>query len=618
MEVFARGELAAKRAALADPCLLLEGAWPNEPGRAGHWSLDESIDERRRWIDRAAAELVQRLGDFRLTRPAGAPGRAADATGEMTFAYLNALALRYYFVKLLRVVAFFDQVRPPEAGEIVRLHAVRGRDDEYVDLFLALAQARGFELQLAPHEDNSEIIDGGEASQAWRRWAARIDRLLPAAANAKNGERIVLCGNPRLLEPICEALAARGCRLWWLYERFAVRSWWCWRRRGVGQLVCEGAEDRPYRYSDGGPICDLNVRGVDLSRPVERWLTRQAAKHGAAQSRWIARIDEHFSEVRPTGLVLDEDATPFKRAAIGLARRRECRSLVVQHGAPCGPFGFAPQAADRICVWGESSREQLLHWGVAPDRVCITGWPHAENRRVLHSAAPKRRRSAGKRILLLATMPPDDGRPDTAGFHLTRQTHERMLAIACDAVARLPRATLTIKLHPRCGDEAVFRQALARRAELRAKIVRTRPLDRLIAESDCVLSCASTSGIEAALAGAPVVQLLPVGSGDVLPADRWGLLGSARDQRELDALLDRALARGWSARESLAQTLAGVCSYDPARSAADRIADALLEPGRVQPASADGTSSHDIGRLHDRDSRALASDALGGVASGSK
>ena len=33
-----------------------------------------------------------------------------------------------------------------------------------------------------------------------------------------------------------------------------------------------------------------------------------------------------------------------------IARHWGTRSTVVEHGAPCGPFGFAPLAADDICV----------------------------------------------------------------------------------------------------------------------------------------------------------------------------------------------------------------------------------------------------------------------------
>ena len=563
MQVFARGDLAANAPAQAEEALLLEGSWPPPAASPAHWSLDEAIDERHGWIDRAAADLAARLGD--------------SADGEIAFAYLNALSLRYYLVKLLRVTAFFDQVWRPETLLAIELHVAPGRDEHYVDLFAELARIHGFALKVCSHRAPAEATPEPKRAARWRRWAAQAGGTLQGSPEPGPDDRIVLCGNPHVLDPVCRALLGRGCRVWWLYEQFAVRSWWRWRRAGVGQLVCDRRAGAPYRFSDGGPAEKLLVRGVDLAGPVERWLAGQAARMGARQSRLVEQIDDHFRTVRPMGLVLDEDATPFKRAAVALARQCQAHSVVVQHGAPCGAFGFVPLAADELCVWGPSSRDQMLHWGAAPERVRVTGWPRFEERLAKNPPKMRPRRKAGAtNILLLATMPPSDGRPDTVAFHLTQATHETMLDMACAAVAKLPRAKLSIKLHPRCRDDQVFRQALSRHPRLQGEIVRSKHLDRLVAHSDCVLSCASTAGIEAALAGAPVVQLLPRGSGDVLPAERWGLLGSAREPEELETLLTAALLRGWRPPADCEQVL-GETNFDRPRSAAERIADVLLE-----------------------------------------
>jgi hypothetical protein len=65
----------------------------------------------------------------------------------------------------------------------------------------------------------------------------------------------------------------------------------------------------------------------------------------------------------------------------------------------------------------------------------------------------------------------------------------------------------------------------------------------LVAAADCVLSCASSAGIEAARAGRPVIQLLPAGSGNILPAEWYGLRGSARSLEELRQLLSETGVR---------------------------------------------------------------------------
>ncbi|HJT35733.1 MAG TPA: hypothetical protein VJ783_27135, partial [Pirellulales bacterium] len=87
-----------------EPALLLEGSWPDEERGRDRWSLDDAIDSRFAWIDRWAAKHAERLAQRY-------PSAGND--DRPTLAYLNELALRYFLVKLLRVVAFFDEVCPP-------------------------------------------------------------------------------------------------------------------------------------------------------------------------------------------------------------------------------------------------------------------------------------------------------------------------------------------------------------------------------------------------------------------------------------------------------------------------------------------------------------------------
>ncbi|HEX7447495.1 MAG TPA: hypothetical protein VF306_08115 [Pirellulales bacterium] len=601
-----------------EPVLLLEGSWPDAETRPNRWSLDDAIDARFAWIDRWAAKQAERLAQ-----------RTPDCYSDNhpTLAYLNELALRYFLVKLLRVVAFFDEVYRPAPDETWQLYLADETDAVYAELFGALAERHGVEIAVHWQKPGRHGICRGADSTlrkfSWRRWAGRAASLISSRRYSSNDHhpRVILCGNPRVLDPVCAELLARGCRVWWLYEQFAVRAWWKWRRAGLAQLLCDdtrtiasrasrlprpvgwAARSQSHRWAalklaalgcprrwdslrSAHPTPEANVcRGVQLGRAIACWLSEQAAAQGVRQAGWLQQIDEHFEAVQPTSLVVDEDATPFKRVAVAMARRHGVGSLVVQHGAPCGPFGFAPLAADEICVWGESTRQQLLDWGVDDARIHVTGWPrdalsahHAKSpsaksratrmrsSRNATEGVPYRRRwrvdwhtterhrgrslqnqNLSPRFLLLATVPPDDERPDTVTFHLTCRNHAAMLEMACAAVSQFAGARLTIKLHPRTPDAGVFESVADRWPQLDIRLVHNRDAASLFAEADCVLSCASTAGIEAALAGAPVVQLLPEGSGDVLSAGRWGLIGSARMLKELLPLIDQALTRGWIA-----------------------------------------------------------------------
>lgn len=549
-----------------DDELLLEGSWPRDKNRPGRWSLDDAIDARFIWIDQTAMELAERAGSSSLG---------------LGFAYINALALRYYLVKLLRVIAFFQDVQPLKEGGRLTLHAAGG-DEDYVELFQQLAAAQGLKLIIRRRQTTSAPMAAARRQPPWRHWAARASqrRRWPPGADGNTAPRVVLCGNPHVLNPVCAELLSRGARVGWLYERFAVRSWWRWRTAGVEQLICETGRRGKSSFSDVACNEPLMVEGVDLTRPVNHWLAWRAREAGEHQSLLVEQVETHFRRVRPTAIILDEDATPLKRIAVALGRSYGAASILVQHGAPCGPFGFLPLAADRIAVWGDVASRQLRRWGLSLDRIHTAGWPKIKNVSASSTVGRPSRPSNAKRFLLLATMPPRDKRPDNVEFHLTSGNYRRMLDMVYQVLRRIDGAKLTIKLHPRDARTTTWPfppepVAAADGRGLPIKIVRTSNLSKLIAQSDCVLSCASTAGIEAALAGAPVVQLLPDGSGNILPAGDWGLLGSARNVDELTRLVDEALSRGWRQGQATAQVLAAQGS-----AAAAQVVDAVFEQCR--------------------------------------
>ncbi len=630
--VFARHDLVGPRSACDAPALLLEGSWPDAPSPHARWSLDDAIDARFGWIDRAATELAEQAGNhcrFALREKASARGGNQDVrclrdpddrdAPSVHPAWLNALALRYYLVKLIRLVAYFTEVRPLSAGDCVEFAAARGRDDDYADCLAELCRRAGADFRIEWIDRLQPAAQAFPPNGGWRRGLARLCRLLgPPTGMGGAHRRVVLCGNPRFLDPVCRAILERHCRVWWLYDRFAVRSWLRWWLSGVGQLVCESSAAGENRLAPDVPE-RLACRGVNLAKPVARWLAERIATHGPRQTRLVERIDAHFRRVRPHALVLDQDGTPMARAAAALARRHGAASWVVQHGAPVCRFGFAPLAAGRILVWGRSSQDQLTRWGVPAERIRVVGSPGHERRRrdgwlTANTSLPL---PGTIRILLLATTPPREDRPDAVAMHFTRRTYAEMLRTALAGVSEIPGAELIVKLHPRAPDDPIVHAVLAEFPLLRCRIVAGGPVEPWFGHVACVLSCFSSAGIDATLADVPVIQLLPAGSGDLLPHRAWGTLGSARNEDELQRLLVRAFndrrsrppwvrrvrgARGSdaaSADDRQPKPTANPNVFaDLGASAAARVADAVLAARPIQRAGepASGAATPDESR----------------------
>jgi hypothetical protein len=252
----------------------------------------------------------------------------------------------------------------------------------------------------------------------------------------------------------------------------------------------------------------------------------------------------------------------------------------MQHGAPCVSFGFAPLAADAIAVWNDASRRQLLNWGAQEHRMHIVGAPQFGDLGPISAEAVALKKASRPKLLVLATLPPRDDRPDSIEFHLTSATHREMLrGVFAAALAR--DLEVRVKPHPRATSTAVFAAIAKEFPGLRWKLAPAAKLDVLCRAVDCVVSFASTAGIEAARHGVPVLQMLPAGSGAILPSRDWGLTGTARSAEQFARLLDEALgARGDGVR-----TAAPRQAFDAGTTAARRLAEWAIGDARRSPRS---------------------------------
>ncbi len=566
MQIFARHDLVTGRLDESEAALLLEGSWPDDADVELRQSLDDAVDARFRWIDSEAAHIAAKLG--------------ATNASEASLLSLNATRLRYQLVKWLRVVAWFEKIARLKNGASLRVILERHRDRDYGRLLQALADKHGCHLIIRWEQPHSACESPrGETpplNEWWRRLLSRVHRATARglATRAVNETRVLLCGNPRHLDPVCGELLRRGARPTWLYERLAIHGWLRWRWRGVGQYVCDreapAVEPLPLGWGDEA----VESCGLDLRPVLEPWWEQLSATSAARQSQLLAQVEQALDDVQPSDVVVDQDATPLNRALVLAAKSRGIRTTVVQHGVPFVAFGFAPVEADTICAWGETSRQQLVDWGVSRERIVVTGSPAHDAGRLKPrelSAAP-RPEQRPPRFLLLGTMPPQDTRPDVIAYHCTSRSYEQMLRMALGVLSQYDEATVLIKPHPRDATRRLWHRLLHDFPALDALLLERGTLEQYVGGADCVLACASSSGVEATLHGVPVVQLMPSGSRDLIDATEWGMLGSARSAEQLRSLIDRALYDPTARPDGLNPSVIG----DSPTSSAAQIVDHLL------------------------------------------
>ncbi len=246
----------------------------------------------------------------------------------------------------------------------------------------------------------------------------------------------------------------------------------------------------------------------------------------------ITELAKVFKSQKPALVILWEDFVPFERICALLAKQAGTKSIVLMHGVFKSIVGgsdwirgFCPLTADKIAVWGNRFKKDLVEHGVPGKDVIVTGAPRFDRlitKKVNRAAV---RRELGikpkERVVVLAS---------------SLDFNKRDLENIAVAVTARPENRLILRPHP-LEDLSNFTWA-GDKVEIRKKI----NLTDLLHASDAIIVKRSSVGLEAMILGKPVVvygKRLPIKSiYDSDPVLR------VRDATKLENLLSDALDGG--------------------------------------------------------------------------
>ena len=177
---------------------------------------------------------------------------------------------------------------PLGPGQSVELCLDQPSDEVYATLLAELCAADGAELKIHWLAATSCANSTSLPVAWWRRSLAEINGWVEPLRQIEDGEaRVILCGNPRILDPVAAELSRRGHRGWWLYERFAVGSWLRWAGRGFGQIVVNHRL-MPNETESTGTAGDTSIDDL-LTSAINAWLDQQTLSLGDqhAQLCWL-------------------------------------------------------------------------------------------------------------------------------------------------------------------------------------------------------------------------------------------------------------------------------------------------------------------------------------------
>jgi hypothetical protein len=232
--------------------------------------------------------------------------------------------------------------------------------------------------------------------------------------------------------------------------------------------------------------------------------------------------DALFAASKPRAVIMHNDFTSLSYLGLSAALRAGIPDFTLQHGFP-SPEYF-PGSASHYLVWGPAFAHFMQERGGVRTRYVAVGAPRLD---ATVLAAGKRHRARHK---INTTGLSQDGKLNLLFLSqshspvFSKAEHHQILALV-SALAQEPWLRLVVRAHPQESAKAWRRYAgLASAATVPAEV----SLTESVLAADLILAVNSTAMLEAALLGAPVVQI-------ALPefCDRLGLLRFPRPVRDL-------------------------------------------------------------------------------------
>ena len=293
----------------------------------------------------------------------------------------------------------------------------------------------------------------------------------------------------------------------------------------------------------------------------------QQGRYGFAPLHFMRRVLEKLSP----DVVVATNSPRSEQAVLQVAKERgiPCVGLVDMFGMDSDPYVLRPIKPDWTCVIAESVRDRLLVRGFPPDAVEVTGNPAFDGLFSLSNqeqanAFMARQGWTGKKLVLYI------GAWEPVPHAATDIPAGRSFPIALEAILRRyvaarPDTVLVVRYHP--GDWFEYPRVPVDAESDRVYFSEppAEPIHPLILAASVVVTTNSTVGLEAAVAGKPVISIENSPS-----VHHWfslaklGVSYPSATHLELPATLDEVLRHGQPLR-----------SYSSDGHAASRVANVV-------------------------------------------
>ncbi len=255
---------------------------------------------------------------------------------------------------------------------------------------------------------------------------------------------------------------------------------------------------------------------------------------------------------KPTVIVMHDEYGALQLSLIHAAKKRGIPTISLQHGLISDnilPYFHKPEhiknenqglifpLPDKMCVWSENAKENLLKFGNFPSSIpIITGDPKVDFLKKARESfdsnkiKQKYKIKKGRKIVLFAT----ENLPK-------KEENQKLAKTVISAMKKMENCHLIIKPHPNETDLTLYTNLISKYNLSESSIITEENLYELLYISNLVILSYSTVGVEAMRMGIPVISLNLMGLHDDALIIRKNMAVIVRNSDELLPTIEKHL-----------------------------------------------------------------------------
>jgi len=120
---------------------------------------------------------------------------------------------------------------------------------------------------------------------------------------------------------------------------------------------------------------DIVINNWIKDHQIRKWVKYKIINNLYSQTLLFESLSCFLKMIKPISITTEYDRYWFSSALIAAGNSLQIPTYTLMHGVVNNSIGYVPLLANKIIVWGDRQKEQLLAYGLDPNNIIVNGAP---------------------------------------------------------------------------------------------------------------------------------------------------------------------------------------------------------------------------------------------------